>query len=118
LLANRIREIRGRAGESNTPQLNRLADNLATCRYYRYIDKVSSRKQTVHSQINWKAVGRRLRELRGFDQTQQEFAALIGVSQSYLSSAERGENEIGPEILLRISRTHKKSIEWLLTGED
>jgi hypothetical protein len=30
---------------------------------------------------------------------------------------ERGEKEIGAEILLRISREFGKSIEWLLTGE-
>jgi len=30
--------------------------------------------------------------------------------------SERGEREIGPEILLRLSRLSGKSIEWLLTG--
>jgi len=49
--------------------------------------------------------------------TQAEFAERIGVSQGYLSSAERGLREIGPEILLRISREYGKSIEWLLTGK-
>lgn len=49
--------------------------------------------------------------------TQEEFAQLIGVSQGYLSSIERGEKEVGAEILLRISREFGKSLEWLLTGE-
>ncbi len=49
--------------------------------------------------------------------TQADFARRIGVSQGYLSSAERGRTEIGPEILLRISREYGKSIEWLLTGK-
>jgi hypothetical protein len=41
----------------------------------------------------------------------------LGVSQGHFSYIERGEKEIGAEILLRISREFGKSIEWLLTGE-
>ena len=67
--------------------------------------------------INWKTVGRRIRELRGFDMSQQEFAQRIGVSQGHLSYIERGEKEIGAEILLNIHQEFGKSIEWLLTGE-
>jgi transcriptional regulator with XRE-family HTH domain len=67
--------------------------------------------------IRWELVGRRIRELRGIDITQEEFARRIGVSQGYLSSIERGKKEIGAEILLRISREFGKSLEWLLVGE-
>ncbi len=70
------------------------------------------------SSINWGNVGRRIRELRGFYTKQGEFGNRIGVSQGHLSYIERGEKEIGAEILLRISREFGKSIEWLLTGED
>jgi transcriptional regulator with XRE-family HTH domain len=66
--------------------------------------------------IDWTAVGRRIRALRGFDMTQAHFADRIGVSQSYLSAVERGRNEIGAEVLLTISREFDKSMEWLLTG--
>ena len=68
------------------------------------------------SLISWKAVGRRIRELRGIDITQEDFARRIGVSQGYLSSIEHGKKEVGAEILLRISREFGKSLEWLLTG--
>ena len=68
--------------------------------------------------LDWENVGRRIRELRGFHMTQKELAARIGVSQGHLSYIERGEKEIGAEILLKISREFGKSIEWLLTGED
>ena len=67
--------------------------------------------------IDWLAVGRRIRELRGFDLTQADFARRIGVSQSYLSAIELGRNEAGAEVLLSISREFGRSIEWLLTGE-
>ena len=76
-----------------------------------------SRKFEGTDLIQWKRVGRRIRELRGFDATQQDFARRIGVSQGFISAVERGEKEIGAEILLRISREFGKSIEWLLTGE-
>jgi len=72
------------------------------------------RKRTL---VDWKAVGRRIRGLRGFYSTQDEFAARVGVSQSFLSAMERGEKEPGAEVLLRISREFGKSIEWLLTGD-
>jgi transcriptional regulator with XRE-family HTH domain len=49
--------------------------------------------------------------------TQEEFAERIGVSQGHLSYMERGEKEIGAEILLKISQISGKSIEWLLTGK-
>ena len=74
----------------------------------------SSAKQVS---VEWVAVGRRVREIRGFDMTQEEFAERIGISQNYLSTMERGKVEIGAEILLRISREFVKSVEWLLTGK-
>ena len=68
--------------------------------------------------VDWAAVGRRIRELRGFDMNQTDFAERIGISQSYLSNAERGKVAIGAEVLLAISRYSKRSLEWLLTGID
>jgi transcriptional regulator with XRE-family HTH domain len=67
--------------------------------------------------VDWSSVGRRIRELRGLYMTQKELAKRIGVSQGHLSYMERGEKEIGAEILLRISREFGKSLEWLLIGE-
>ena len=68
--------------------------------------------------VDWRAVGRRLRELRGFDTNQAQFARELGVSQAQLSRYEKGKNEIGAEVLLRVSRKFGKSIEWVLTGEE
>lgn len=50
--------------------------------------------------------------------TQQEFGRRIGVSQGYVSDVERGEKQVGAEILFRINREFRKSMEWLLTGEE
>lgn len=68
--------------------------------------------------INWSVVGRRIRQLRGFDMTQAEFASRIGVTQGYLSLLERGGVEAGAAVLLAISRQFGKSVDWLLTGEE
>ena len=69
------------------------------------------------SQYDWKAVGRRLRQLRGFETHQAVFAREIGISQSQLSRYEKGKSEIGAEILLRMSEKFDKSMEWILTGK-
>jgi transcriptional regulator with XRE-family HTH domain len=69
------------------------------------------------SMIAWKAVGRRLRELRGFDVTQKEFARQLGISQGQLSRYEKGQSEIGAEVLLKVSQKFGKRVEWLLTGK-
>jgi len=67
-------------------------------------------------QIDLSAIGRRIREVRGFDTTQAEFARRIGVAQGYLSALEHGEKEPGAAVLLAISKEFGKSVDWLLTG--
>jgi transcriptional regulator with XRE-family HTH domain len=75
------------------------------------------RKAHGEVRIDLVAIGRRIRELRGFDMTQTEFARRIHVAQSYLSALERGEKEPGAAVLLAISREFGKSLDWLLTGK-
>ena len=70
------------------------------------------------SEIDWKAVGRRVRELRGFEINQAQFARDLNVSQGQLSRYEKGNSEIGAEVLLRLARKSGKTIEWLLTGKN
>jgi DNA-binding XRE family transcriptional regulator len=99
----------------------RLAWNRFTlCGYFILIriDMSKGKTRPERSDVDWKLVGRRIRELRGFDLTQAEFAQRIGVSQNYLSTMEHGKVQIGAEILLRISQEFEKSIEWLLTGKE
>ena len=70
------------------------------------------------SEIDWKTVGRRIREIRGFDTNQAEFACKLGVSQGQLSKYEQGTSEVGAGVLLRLARMTGHTIEWLLTGRD
>jgi transcriptional regulator with XRE-family HTH domain len=67
--------------------------------------------------VDWKAVGRRVREMRGFETSQANFARQLGVTQGQLSKYEKGISEIGAEVLLRLARKSGKTIEWWLTGE-
>jgi transcriptional regulator with XRE-family HTH domain len=76
----------------------------------------SIKKREPSPSIDWSAVGRRIRELRGFDLTQVEFARRVGVTQGFLSELERGQKEAGAAVLLAISREFGKSVDWLLTG--
>jgi transcriptional regulator with XRE-family HTH domain len=70
------------------------------------------------SEIDWKAVGRRIRELRGFDVNQAQFARELNVSQGQLSKYEQGRSEVGAQVLLRLASKSGKTIEWLLTGKN
>jgi len=64
-----------------------------------------------------KAVGRRIRELRGFDRNQAQFARLLGITQAQLSKYERGKSTPTLEILLRLKRHFGKSIDWIVAGD-
>jgi transcriptional regulator with XRE-family HTH domain len=79
----------------------------------------NSRKSALKAPaIDRRAVGRRLRALRGFDMNQAAFARDLGISQAQLSRYEKGKSEMGSEVLLRISLKFGKSMEWVLTGEE
>jgi transcriptional regulator with XRE-family HTH domain len=69
-------------------------------------------------EIDWNAVGRRLREIRGFEVNQAQFAHELGISQGQLSRYEHGSSEIGAAVLLRLARKSGRTIEWLLTGKE
>jgi transcriptional regulator with XRE-family HTH domain len=75
------------------------------------------RKVCGDLRIDLAGIGRRIRQLRGFETTQAEFAGRIHVAQSYLSALERGKKEPGAAVLLAISREFGKSVDWLLTGQ-
>ena len=76
-----------------------------------------STRSRTKARIDLHAIGRRIRELRGFDMTQADFARRIGVTQGYLSALENGEKEPGSAVLLAIRQEFGKSVDWLLTGE-
>jgi transcriptional regulator with XRE-family HTH domain len=78
---------------------------------------IKSTQPKKQGAVDRTAVGRRIRELRGFDMAQAEFARRVGVTQGHLSRLERGEKEPGAGVLLAISQEFGKSVDWLLTGK-
>jgi transcriptional regulator with XRE-family HTH domain len=60
-------------------------------------------------------IGRRIRQLRGFEMTQQQFGEKLGISLSMVSKLEKGEIP-SVELLLKISETFQKSTDWILKG--
>ena len=78
---------------------------------------MAMRKSRKKVQMDLASIGRRIRELRGFDMTQAAFARRIRVAQSYLSALERGEKEPGAAVLA-IGQEFEKSVDWLLTGKE
>ena len=67
------------------------------------------------ARISSKQVGQRIRKVRG-GVTQTAFARSIGVrKQNYISRYEHGRIP-GPDLLVRIAKFGKTSVDWLLTG--
>jgi transcriptional regulator with XRE-family HTH domain len=75
-------------------------------------------KDSDRDALYLRAVGRRLRQVRGFDLTQEAFAEQLGISQSQLSKYERGLMLPPAEVLLRVKQEFKVSVDWLLTGAE
>ena len=76
------------------------------------------RRRSQEGDSDLKAIGRRLREVRGFDMSQEEFANLLGISQSQLSKYERGVAAPAADVLVRVKERFRVSVDWLLTGEE
>jgi transcriptional regulator with XRE-family HTH domain len=64
------------------------------------------------------AMGRRIRQIRGFDLTQAQFGKLIGIGQTQLSKYEKGQSTPTLEFLLRLKAYSGKSLDWIVTGEE
>ncbi len=57
----------------------------------------------------------RIRDLReDHDLTQKQIAAILGMSQTGYSKYETGENDIPTQILIKLARYYKTSIDYLL----
>lgn len=61
-------------------------------------------------------LGNRIKYIRG-KESQESFAAKIGVSKGSLGGYERDENSPSADAILKICSTANISAEWLLTGQ-
>lgn len=87
--------------------------------YYAYYNTLTyTRRKEKKPRIDAKAIGHRIREIRGFDVTQAEFGRMLGIGQTQLSRYELGLNLPTSEILIKLKTYSGKSIDWILTGEE
>ena len=57
----------------------------------------------------------RIRDLReDTEMNQTEFAKLLEMSQTGYSKYERGENNVPAEVLIKLAKIHKTSVDYLL----
>jgi transcriptional regulator with XRE-family HTH domain len=63
-----------------------------------------------------KAMGRRIREIRGFDRTQREFGQVLGIGQTQISKYEKGLSAPTLELLLKLKFYSGRSLDWIVTG--
>jgi transcriptional regulator with XRE-family HTH domain len=78
---------------------------------------MSTTGKNIFVRLDLKAIGRRIRQIRGFDLTQEDFGRMLGIGQAQLSKYELGQSAPTAEILLRLKAYSRKSIDWILTGE-
>jgi transcriptional regulator with XRE-family HTH domain len=61
-------------------------------------------------------LGSRIKHIRGRE-SQEAFAARVGISKGAIGGYERDENSPSAEAVLKICRSDNISVEWLMTGE-
>ena len=87
--------------------------------YDKYITYVKTSKEKIlEPDLDRKGIARRIREIRGFDHNQGEFAKMLGFSQAQLSKYESGQNTPTIEILLKLKEFSGRSIDWIITGKE
>lgn len=77
---------------------------------------VTTSHKNIFVRVDLKTIGRRIREIRGFDLTQEDFGRILGIPQTQVSKYELGLSEPTVEILLKLKVYSGKSIDWILEG--
>ena len=69
--------------------------------------------------INKKDAGRRIKKIRviDLDMSQKQFAEKLGITQPMVSKYEKGETIPPAQILLKIAKLGKTTVEKILEGE-
>jgi transcriptional regulator with XRE-family HTH domain len=73
-------------------------------------------KKNPQHRVDLRAIGRRIREIRGFDLSQTEFAKRLGIGQQQLSNYENGKSAPTLEILVRLQAMSGRSLDWIVNG--
>lgn len=68
-------------------------------------------------ELNTEAIGRRLRELRGFDRSQEVVADALGISRASLCLYENGQRVPGGEIAAKLADYYKTTTDYIFLGK-
>jgi DNA-binding XRE family transcriptional regulator len=85
--------------------------------YWEYKENSRVMFSRNRSKPDLKAIGLRIRELRG-DLRQEDVALQLGVSQGQLSKVERGRIAPTLEMLMAVADRFSKSLNWIIKGSD
>ena len=77
--------------------------------------KPCGRPSKAVSEVDLRAVGQRIREVRNRT-TQEAFAQVLGISQAQLSKYELGQSAPPLGVLAKLARLSGKSVDWILAG--
>ena len=77
---------------------------------------MSTTKRNINARADLKAIGTRIRDIRGPHITQEEFGRILGIGQTQLSKYELGQSAPTVEILLQLKAYSGKTVDWILTG--
>jgi transcriptional regulator with XRE-family HTH domain len=80
-------------------------------------NKLPGRPRRSESELDLRAIGKRIRKLRGAT-TQIDFAHVLHISQAQLSKYELGQSALPLGVLVRLAEKSARTIEWILTGKD
>jgi len=75
-------------------------------------------KKNIQARLDLVAIGRRIREIRGFELTQSEFGRILSIGQTQLSKYEQGQSVPTLEVLAKLKAYSGRSIDWIVEGEE
>ncbi len=79
--------------------------------------KLRGRPRRSQGGIDLRAIGRRIRQLRG-RATQEEFAWALRISQAQLSKYELGQSAPPLGVLAKLARESGRSVDWIVRGAE
>lgn len=77
--------------------------------------KMTGRPRRSDTEVDLRAVGERVRQLRG-QITQENFARTLGISQAQLSKYELGQSAVPLGTLIKMAKICKTTVDWVLMG--
>lgn len=75
-------------------------------------------KGNISIRLDPVAIGRRIREIRGFETNQTELGKKLGITQAQLSKFEKGQRLPTLDVLVKLRVFSGRSIDWILTGDE